>query len=115
MCKVQLRNKKHARLREARNKVLESLAADAAINNQDAVLETSDLQNKIEEEDMAIQEPLQIILTGDERSKHDAEWRSYQDRKGDIQRHRGNAFSITRVQCQKVLIEKMESDPDWEI
>ena len=40
MRKVQLRNTTHARLIEARNKVLESLAADDDINNLDAVLKT---------------------------------------------------------------------------
>ena len=43
MRKVQLRNTTHARLREARNKVLELLAADAAINNMYDVLKTSDI------------------------------------------------------------------------
>ena len=47
MRKVQLSNTTHARLIEARNKVLESLAADAVINNLDAVLKTSEIQNKI--------------------------------------------------------------------
>ena len=46
--KVQLWNRNHARPREYRNKVLESLAADSAINNLDDVLERSDLQNEIE-------------------------------------------------------------------
>ena len=44
-CKVQLRNTNHARMREAMNKVLELLAADAAINNLDDVLKTAELQN----------------------------------------------------------------------
>ena len=66
MCKVQLRNIAHARLRESRNKVLELLAADAAINNPYDVLKTADTQNEIEEAEMEIQEPLQIILTGNE-------------------------------------------------
>ena len=48
MRKVQLRNTAHARLVEARNKVLESLAADAAINNLDSVLKTAYIQNEIE-------------------------------------------------------------------
>ena len=45
MCKVQLQNTTHAMLREARNKVLESLAADAAIKNLNAVLKTAEIQN----------------------------------------------------------------------
>ena len=53
--KVQLRNTTHARLIEARNKILESLAADAAINNLDYVLKTAYLQNETEEADLAIQ------------------------------------------------------------
>ena len=75
--KVQLFNTTHARLREARNKVLELLAADADINNLDALLKTAELQNQIEEAKLVTQEPLQIILTGNERSKHDAKWRRY--------------------------------------
>ena len=45
MCKVQLCNTTHTRLREARKKFLELLAADAAINNLDAVLKTAEIQN----------------------------------------------------------------------
>ena len=45
--KVQLRNTTHSRLIESRNKVLELLAVDAAINNRGAVLNTVDLQNEI--------------------------------------------------------------------
>ena len=72
MWKVQLRNTTHASLREARNKVLESLASDDAINNLDTALKIEYTQNKIEESDLEIQEPLQIILTGNKSSKHDA-------------------------------------------
>ena len=45
MHKVQLRNTTHARLREARNKVLELLAADDAIKNLGSVLNKVDIQN----------------------------------------------------------------------
>ena len=45
MRRVQLWYKTHARIRESREKVLKSLAADAAINNLDAVLKTSEIQN----------------------------------------------------------------------
>ena len=54
MHKVHLRKKNHARLREARNKVLELLAADAATNNLDSVLKTSDILNRIYESDLEI-------------------------------------------------------------
>ena len=64
MRKVQLGNKTHAMLREVRNKVLELLAEDFAINNMAAVLKTSEIQNEIKEANLAIQEPLHIILTG---------------------------------------------------
>ena len=45
MRKFQLRNTTHVRPREVRNKVLESLVADATINNMDDVLNTADIQN----------------------------------------------------------------------
>ena len=86
MRKVKLFKRTHCRLKESKNKVLELLAADYAINNLDALLKTSEIQNEIEEADLAIQEPLQIILTSDERPNHDAKWRSYQYRKGDLQK-----------------------------
>ena len=54
-CKVKLRNTTHASLRESRNKVLESLATDADINNMGAEFKTAELQNKIEEADLGIQ------------------------------------------------------------
>ena len=45
MHKVQLLNTTHDRMREARNKFLELLAADSANNNQYAVLKTADIKN----------------------------------------------------------------------
>ena len=51
-------------MREASNKVLELLAADATINNLYAVLNTSEIQNEIKEADLTIQELIQIIPTG---------------------------------------------------
>ena len=113
--KVQLRNTANARTREPRNKVLELLAADANINNLDDVSKSEEIQNEIEEADLAIQEHLQIILTGYDRPKNNAERRRYLDRKGYLQKHIGRDFSIIRGQCQKVLIHKMKSDPEWEI
>ena len=61
--KVQLRNTTQSILIKDRVKVLESLAADSAISNLDAVLKTTYIQNQIEEADLEIQEPLQITLT----------------------------------------------------
>ena len=77
MSRFQLHNRTHSRMREARNNVLELLAVDVAIDNLDVVLKTSETQDKREESDLAIQEPLHIILTGDERSKYVVKWRSY--------------------------------------
>ena len=42
-----MRNTTHDRLREARNKVVESLAEDTAIKNLDGVLNTAEIQNEI--------------------------------------------------------------------
>ena len=75
--KFLLYNTTHVRLREATEKVFGSLASYSGINNLDAVLKTAELQNEIEEADLVIQEPLKIILTRDEGSKHDAKRRSY--------------------------------------
>ena len=69
MQKFQLLSTTRARLWESRNKILELLAADAAISNLGAVLKTVDIQNEIEESELAIKEPLQIILTCDESPK----------------------------------------------
>ena len=44
---IQLHYTTHTSLREARDKILESLAEDISINNLYALLKTSDLQNEI--------------------------------------------------------------------
>ena len=54
MSRVELHNRTHSRLREARNKVLESLAADVEIDTLDVVLKTAETQNQIEEADLEI-------------------------------------------------------------
>ena len=75
-------------------------------------MKTANLQNEIEESDLAIKESLQIILTGDESYKQNNKWKSYQYRKVDLQKHRVKALSIIRGQCKNVLIDKMKSYPD---
>ena len=82
--KVKLCNTTHVRLREASNKVLESFTADATTNNIYAALKTAEPQNEIEEANLAMQQHLLIIITVDEKYKHDAEWKIYRDRKGDL-------------------------------
>ena len=79
--KFLLHNTTHVRLREATEKVFGSLASYSGINNLDAVLKTTELQNEIEEADLVIQEPLKIIFASDGSSKHNAKWRVYQERK----------------------------------
>ena len=96
-------------------KDLESLAAYSAIKNLDDLFKTAYLQNEIEEAELSIQEPLQIVLVRYEMSKYNSWWSIYWDRKEYIQKHRVKAFSILRGQCQKVFIDKMKSDTDWEI
>ena len=45
MCRVKLHNPNHSRLIESRNKFLDLLASDDAINNLNYVLKTAEIQH----------------------------------------------------------------------
>ena len=111
------RTVRHERLQTARKKKVETLKGivkkgDAAA--ADAEIELAELENTIEEDDEKASRPLPIELEGDEKIKHYNAWRTCRERETQLQKHRGQAFSMIRGQCMQVLLDKMKHDKDWD-
>ena len=68
----------------------------------------------MEEDAYEISIPLPIILQGDDKANHDAQWRMYREKESHLQKQRGQAYSMIRGQCMQVLLDKMKHDTDWD-
>ena len=55
-------------------------------------------------------EPLEIILHGDYKAKHNVKWRSYKKSTSLLKKHRGQAYSIITGQCAHQFLDKMKQD-----
>ena len=65
-------------------------------------------------ETAAIQnEPLEIILHGDDKSEHDGKWRSYREYTSLLKKHRGQAYSMFMGQHTQQLLDRMKQDTSW--
>ena len=67
----------------------------------------------MDEAEYKVSIPLPMILQGDEKTKHDNEWRTYRERVTRLEKQRGQALSLIRGQCQQVLLDRMKHAADW--
>jgi hypothetical protein len=57
---------------------------------------------------------LPIKLSEEERTEHDNNWpRTYPERNSQLEKQRGQAFTMIQGQCMQVLLDKMKHNPDW--
>ena len=54
--------------------------------------------------------PLEIILHGDDKAKHDGKWRSYRESTSLLKKHRGQAYSIIMGQCEQQFMDGMKQE-----
>ena len=57
--------------------------------------------------------PLEIILHGDDKAKHDGNWRSYRESTSLLKKHRGQEYSMIMGQCAHQFLDRMKQDTSW--
>ena len=107
------RDTQHIRITRARTAKKIALEALSDAGDADATILLAELQNEMDEAEYKVSIPLPMILQGDEKTKHDNEWRTYRERVSRLEKQRGQAFSLIRGQCQQVLLDRMKHDADW--
>jgi hypothetical protein len=78
-----------------------------------APMQLAILENEIEEAAYQRSVPLFVQLDDSEATSYHNEWRTYQERTTRLEKERGQAFSMIRGQCMKVVLDKMKHDIDW--
>ena len=56
---------------------------------------------------------LPIVLYGDAKVEHENKLRKYCERITKLEKQYEQAFSMIRVHCMKVLLDKIKHDTDW--
>jgi len=88
-------------------------AAVAAGNDPEAPMRLAVLQNEIAQAQFEANEPIPIQLTDSEKTQNNNEWRTYQERKTQLTKNHGQAFSLILGQSTQLLQDKMKQDTDW--
>jgi ribosomal protein L15 len=79
----------------------------------DAPMKLAVLQNEIAQGEFTANMDVPVELTDSEKTQYSNEWRTYRERKANMTKHRGQAFSLIQGQCTQLLQDKMKQDTDW--
>ena len=77
----------------------EALIQVDLINDLDLDISLAELQNEMTEELVKHEEPLDIVLSGDNKSEHEGKWKTYREKQSRLEKHRGQTFSMILGQC----------------
>ena len=59
------------------------------------------------------EEPLEIVLFGDNKAKHKGKWKTYREKQSRLEKHGGQTFSMILGQCSRQLLNRMKQDVIW--
>ena len=104
---------KQAKCSALRKVIIKADAAKEEVESTDATMMLASLENEIEDETARAGRSIPIELDDTEKTKHDNAWRTYRERNTILTKHRGQAFSMIKGQCQQVLLDKMKHDPNF--
>jgi hypothetical protein len=104
-------NAQYLTLRQARENSLRTLqAVDEASRNY---VEIATIEIAMQEAEARQAEEPPVEMTNLEKTEYDNKWRTYREREANLEKQRGQAYSMIRGQCTEVLLDKMKQDPDW--
>jgi hypothetical protein len=87
-------------------------AADPA--NAEIPLQIATLQNEIAQGKFEIANPTTSMeLSSEEKAEFDSRWRTHRERTSQLDKHRGQAYSLIIGQCTQLLQDRMKQDADW--
>ena len=100
--KERLREANFKRIQDARRRKEATLQV-ALLNDPDLDITLSELQNEMAEELSKHEEPLEIVLLGDNKAEQKEKWKTYWEKQSRLEKHRGQTFSIILCQCSQQL------------
>ena len=62
------------------------------LNDPELDITLADIQNNMAEELAKHEEPLEIVLFGDNKTKHEGKWKTYREKQSRLEKHRGQTF-----------------------
>ena len=95
-----------------RNALVAKLASLEAAGTSNPV-DITQLQNDLVQSDFQALQPVPYDLTADKKTQWDAEWKTYQQRKDQLVKNCGQAYSLVLGQCTQLLQDQMKQDVDW--
>jgi len=76
-------------------------------------MEIASLTNEIAMAELEMNQPVAMELTSDKKTAYDSEWRTYRNKKDQLEKNRGQAYSLILGQCTQLLQDRMQQDGDW--
>ena len=86
---------------------------DAGTGDDDTPLKLAMLQNEIAEGQFDMAQDVPTELTDSEKTQYSNQWRTYRERNSNLEKHRGQCFSLILGQCTQLLQDRMKQDVDW--
>jgi hypothetical protein len=82
-------------------------------NDPDAPMKLAILQNEIAQGEFSSSNEVAIELNDSEKMQFSNEWPTFQERKANLIKHRGQALLLIQGQCAQLLQDKMKQDTEW--
>ena len=83
------------------------------LNDPDLGITLAEIKNEIAEELAKHEEPLEIVLFGDNKVEHEGKWKTFRENQSRLEKHKGQTFSIILRQCLQQLLDRMKQDVIW--
>ena len=112
MIKEGQREANFKRIQDARRRK-EAILQGALINDLDVDIILAELQNDMAEELAKHEEPIEILLFGDNKAEHEGKWKTYWDNQLRLEKHKRQMFSMILGHCSQHLIDQMKQYVMW--
>ena len=112
MIKERQREATSKQIQDARKRK-EAILQVALLNDPDIDITLVKIQNEMEEELSTYEEPLEIVLFGDNKSKQEGKLKTYREKQSRLEKHRGQTFLMILGKCSQELMDRMKQDVIW--
>ena len=76
----------------------------------DAPMKLAILENEMAEGEFKRDTPVPIQITDSEETAHSNQWRTFRERTAQLEKHRGQTFSLILGQCTLLIQDKMNQE-----
>ena len=100
------------RIQDAR-RIKEAILQVALLSDPYLDINLAKLQKEMAEKLAKHEEPLEIVLFRNKKSKHEGKWKTYCEKQSRLEKHRGQTFLMILGQCSQHLLNRMKQDVMW--